>query len=202
MKILTQITLIISCLNSQIGATESVFDFKDPKNVNNIIFQMDAPLESINGSGDKISGNVTFNPEKPELTKGKIILESASLHVGNPVLKEHMHGKDWLEVDKYPTISFSLNKLHGIKKEGINYQAQAHGKMNIRNVTLDMKIPVKITYLKGMLVKRNRVEGDLLVIRSKFSVKRDDFNIQAGNNLEKVANQIEISLNVAGAHPF
>lgn len=202
MKILTQITLIISCLNSQIGATESVFDFKDPKNVNNIIFQMDAPLESINGSGDKISGNVTFNPEKPELTKGKIILESASLHVGNPVLKEHMHGKDWLEVDKYPTISFSLNKLHGIKKEGINYQAQAHGKMNIRNVTLDMKIPVKITYLKGMLAKRNRVEGDLLVIRSKFSVKRDDFNIQAGNNLEKVANQIEISLNVAGAHPF
>ncbi len=202
MKILTQITLIISCLNSQIGATESVFDFKDPKNVNNIIFQMDAPLESINGSGDKISGNVTFNPEKPELTKGKIILESASLHVGNPLLKEHMHGKDWLEVDKYPTISFSLHKLHEIKKEGINYSAQAHGKMNIRNVTLDMKIPVKITFLKGMLVKRNRVEGDLLVIRSKFSVKRDDFNIQAGNNLEKVANQIEISLNVAGAHPF
>ena len=202
MKILTQITLIISCLNSQIGATESVFDFKDPKNVNNIIFQMDAPLESINGSGDKISGNVTFNPEKPELTKGKIILESASLHVGNPLLKEHMHGKDWLEVDKYPTISFSLHKLHEIKKEGINYSAQAHGKMNIRNVTLDMKIPVKITFLKGLLVKRNRVEGDLLVIRSKFSVKRDDFNIQAGNNLEKVANQIEISLNVAGAHPF
>ena len=202
MKILTQITLIISCLNSQIGATESVFDFKDPKNVNNIIFQMDAPLESINGSGDKISGNVTFNPEKPELTKGKIILESASLHVGNPLLKEHMHGKDWLEVDKYPTISFSLHKLHEIKKEGINYSARAHGKMNIRNVTLDMKIPVKITFLKGMLVKRNRVEGDLLVIRSKFSVKRDDFNIQAGNNLEKVANQIEISLNVAGAHPF
>jgi polyisoprenoid-binding protein YceI len=163
---------------------------------------MDAPLESINGSGDKISGNVTFNPEKPELTKGKIILESASLHVGNPVLKEHMHGKDWLEVDKYPTISFSLHKLHEIKKDGINYSAQAHGKMNIRNVTLDMKIPVKITFLKGMLVKRNRVEGDLLVIRSKFTVKRDDFNIQAGNNLEKVANQIEISLNVAGAHPF
>ena len=202
MKILTQITLIISCLNSQIGATESVFDFKDPKNVNNIIFQMDAPLESINGSGDKISGNVTFNPEKPELTKGKIILESASLHVGNPVLKEHMHGKDWLEVDKYPTISFSRHKLHEIKKDGINYSAQAHGKMNIRNVTLDMKIPVKITFLKGMLVKRNRVEGDLLVIRSTFTVKRDDFNIQAGNNLEKVANQIEISLNVAGAHPF
>ena len=36
------------------------FDFKDPKGVNNIIFQMDAPLESINGSGDSITGKVTF----------------------------------------------------------------------------------------------------------------------------------------------
>ena len=30
-------------------SSETVFDFKDPKGVNNIIFQMDAPLESING---------------------------------------------------------------------------------------------------------------------------------------------------------
>ena len=178
------------------------FDFKDPKNVNNIIFQMDAPLESINGSGDSISGKVEFDPSKPENTKGKIILDAKSLHVGNPVLKEHMHGKDWLDVEKFPLIHFSLNQLQNIKRDGININADAHGKMTIRNITLDMKVPVKLTYLKGMLEKRNRVKGDLLVIRSKFSVKRDDFNIQAGQNLEKVANDIEISLNVAGAAPF
>lgn len=178
------------------------FDFKDPKNVNNIIFQMDAPLESINGSGDSISGVVKFDPEKPELTKGEIILDAKSLHVGNPVLKEHMHGKDWLNVEKFSSIRFSLNQLNDIKKDGIHLFANAHGKMTIRNITLDMKVPVKLTYLKGMLEKRNRVKGDLLVIRSKFSVKRDDFNIQAGQKLEKVANEIELSLNVAGAAPF
>jgi len=113
-----------------------------------------------------------------------------------------MHGNDWLDVQKFPTINFTLNKLKDIKQEGINYHANAHGKMKIRNVTLNMEIPVKITFLKGMLEKRNRVKGDLLIIRSKFSVNRDDFNIQAGQKLEKVANQIVISLNVAGAHPF
>ena len=163
---------------------------------------MDAPLESINGSGDGISGSVKFDPEKPELTKGEIILDAKSLHVGNPVLKEHMHGKDWLNVEKFPSIRFSLNQLNDIKKEGIHFLANAHGKMTIRNITLDMNVPVKLTYLKGMLEKRNRVKGDLLVIRSKFSVKRDDFNIQAGQKLEKVANEIELSLNVAGAAPF
>ena len=73
--------------------------------------------------------------------------------------------------------------------------------MTIRNVTIAMLIPVKITYLKGLLEKRNRVPGDLLVVRSKFVVKRDDFNIQKGKNLEKVSNEIEIILNLAGAAP-
>jgi hypothetical protein len=64
-----------------------------------------------------------------------------------------------------------------------------------------MDIPVKLTYLKGLLEKRNRTPGDLLILRAKFKVKRDDFNIQKGKNLEKVANEIEISLNLAGAYP-
>jgi polyisoprenoid-binding protein YceI len=162
---------------------------------------MDAPLESINGSGDRIYGEVSFNPKKPEDTKGTIFLDAKSLHVGNPVLKEHMHGEDWLNVEKYGQIKFQLSKLHNIKKTKNDLLADAKGKMSIRNITIEMNIPIKITYLKDLLIKRNRTPGDLLIIRSKFTVKRDDFDIQKGENLEKVANNIEISLNLAGAAP-
>ena len=178
------------------------FDFKDPKKVNNVIFQMDAPLESINGSGDSLWGTVTFDPSDPSATRGEIILDAKSLHVGNPVLKEHIHGKDWMNVEKFPAISFKLTKLENVKKQGIDVLADAKGKMTIRNVTMEMVIPVKITYLKGLLEKRNRVPGDLLILRSRFLVKRDDFEIRAGEKLEKVANEIEISLNLAGAAPI
>ena len=177
------------------------FDFKDPKGVNNIIFQMDAPLESINGSGDGIAGKVFFDPTKPENTKGTIFLDAKSLHVGNPVLKEHMHGEDWLNVEKFKLIKFKLSKLNNLRKVKNDFLADAKGKMSIRNVTIEMNIPIKITYLKDLLIKRNRTPGDLLIIRSKFIVTRDDFNIQKGQNLEKVANDIEISLNLAGAAP-
>jgi polyisoprenoid-binding protein YceI len=177
------------------------FDFKDPKGVNNIIFQMDAPLESINGSGDGITGKVFFDPTKPENTKGTIFLDAKSLHVGNPVLKEHMHGEDWLNVEKFKLIKFKLSKLNNLRKVKNDFLADAKGKMSIRNVTIEMNIPIKITYLKDLLIKRNRTPGDLLIIRSKFIVTRDDFNIQKGQNLEKVANNIEISLNLAGAAP-
>ena len=192
--------LVILFTLQQVKASE--FDFKDPKGVNNIIFQMDAPLESINGSGDEISGTVSFDPTQPEETKGTIILNSKSLHVGNPVLKEHMHGIDWLNVEKFKQIKFQLTKLHNIKKEKNEIHAVAKGKMTIRNITIEMNVPVKLTYLKGLLEKRNRTPGDLLILRSKFKVKRDDFDIQKGKNLEKVANDIEISLNLAGAFPY
>jgi polyisoprenoid-binding protein YceI len=162
---------------------------------------MDAPLESINGSADGISGVVSFDPAKPEQTSGQIILDASSLHVGNNVLKEHMHGKEWMNVVKYPSIRFNLSKLTDIKKKGIDLLALAEGKMTIRNITTHIQVPVRLTYLKDMLIKRNRVPGDLLVIRAKFIVKREDYNIQKGQNLEKVANDIEISLNLAGASP-
>ena len=184
-----------------LSASAINFDFKDPKGVNSIIFQMDAPLESINGSGDGIYGEITYNPKKPEDTKGTIFLDAKSLHVGNPVLKEHMHGEDWLNVEKYGQIKFQLSKLHNIKKTKNDLLAEAKGKMSIRNITIEMNIPIKITYLKDLLIKRNRTRGDLLIIRSKFTVKRDDFDIQKGEKLEKVANNIEISLNLAGAAP-
>ena len=84
----------------------------------------------------------------------------------------------------------------------MDFTGEVKGKMTIRNVTIAMNVPVKITYLKGLLEKRNRVPGDLLVVRSRFSVKRDDFDIQKGKNLDKVANEIEIILNLAGAAPY
>jgi polyisoprenoid-binding protein YceI len=177
------------------------FDFKDPKNVNNVIFQMDAPLESINGSGQGVAGIVKFDPDSPGATSGFITLDAASLHVGNPVLKEHIHGEEWMDVKKYPEIKFVLSEIENVRKDGIHLIGVAKGKMTIRHVTKNITASVKLTFLKGMLEKRNRVPGDLLVIRSKFVVKRSDFGIRPGEKLEKVSNEIEISLNVAGAAP-
>ena len=186
---------------SLVGATK-IFNFKDPKGVNTAIFQLDALLESINGSGGGISGTVSFDPEKPEDTKGTIILDAASLRVDNPVLQEHMHGEDWLNVSKFPNIEFFLTNLTNISTKDRSIFADAQGKMSIRNVTLKMTVPVELTYLAGMLEKRNKIAGDLLIVRAKILVKRDDFDIRPGEYLDKVANLIEISINLAGACPI
>ena len=43
------------------------------------------------------------------------------------------------------------------------------------------------------------MKGDLLVIRSTFTVKRSDFGINPGAPQEKVTDEIELTLSVAGA---
>jgi polyisoprenoid-binding protein YceI len=177
------------------------FDFKDPKGVNNAVFKTDAPLESINGTANGISGAVTFDPENPSATKGKIVVAANSLHVGNPTMKEHLHGEMWMNVAKFPEITFELGSLKNVKTEGNVTTADAVGTLTVKGLTKEITTPVKLTYLKDKLKARSGKDGDLLVLRSNFVIKRSDFGINAGKGEDKVSNEIDLSLSVAGTAP-
>ena len=177
------------------------FDFKDPKKVNNVVFLLDAPLESINGTAIGVSGTVTFDPAKPSATTGKIVLATSSLHVDNPVMKGHLLDEKWMHASKFPTIEFIVEKMTRVKTSGTTTTATIAGKLTVKGVTKKVTVPVRLTYLKGLLIKRNRVPGDLLVLRSDFTIKRSDYGINAGINEEKVSDEIELKLRVAGAAP-
>jgi hypothetical protein len=45
------------------------------------------------------------------------------------------------------------------------------------------------------------MKGDLLVIRSNFSINRSDFNIQPHQMESKVSDEIDLTLSIAGAAP-
>jgi polyisoprenoid-binding protein YceI len=177
------------------------FSFKDPKNVNNIIFKLDAPLEGINGSANGISGTVTFDPQNPGATKGKIVVASASLTVPNAMQTTHMHGRMWLDVENSPEITFEARELKNVKTDGNKTTADVVGTFTLKGVSRDMTIPVELSYLKDKLGERlgGQQKGDLLVIRSTFSIKRSDFGIQPGKMENKVSDTINLTLGIAGA---
>src|SRR5215471_6261906 len=103
--------LALAAFASPVWAAPGTFDFKDPKGVNNVVFKVDAPLEAVNGTASGISGTVTFDPENPGATKGKIVVASASLTVPNTMQKGHMQSPMWLDVAKYPEIIFEAKEL-------------------------------------------------------------------------------------------
>lgn len=200
MKLLSLIPLVT--LATSVYAAPQSFDFKDPKGVNNAVFSLDAPLESVNGSASGISGTVSFDPENPAATTGKIVVTSESLTVPNPLQKEHLHSANWLDAAKYPEITFTAKSLANVKTDGNVTTADVTGTFSLHGVEKEITVPVKLTYLKDKLGARvPNLKGDLLVIRANFAVHRGDFNIQKGNYEDKVGDEIHLSLSIAGASP-
>ena len=196
------VSLVVIGFASMALAAPQSFDFKDPKGVNNVQFLLDAPLEPISGSASGISGTVTFDAANPGATKGKIVVDAASLFVPNAMMKDHMHGKDWVDVANNKEIIFEAKELKNVKTTGDTTTADAVGSFTLKGVTKDITVPVKLTYLKDMLGKRmQNAKGDLLVIRANFSVKRTDYGINPKAPEDKVANTIDLTLSIAGASP-
>ncbi len=194
--------LVLTCFSGVALAAPQTFDFKDPKGVNNAGFKLDAPLESVNGSANGISGTVTFDPDKPAATTGKIVVATASLHVGNPMMKEHLHSDKWLDVARYPEITFVAKALKNAKTTDTTTTANVSGTLTIKSISKELTVPVKLTFLKDKLGQRvPNLKGDLLVIRANFAIKRSDFGIMPGQLEEKVSDSIDLTLSIAGASP-
>jgi polyisoprenoid-binding protein YceI len=202
MKHLINLLTLTTLASAALAAPQS-FDFKDPKGVNNAVFKLDAPLEAINGSASGISGTVTFDPAAPAATKGKIVVAAVSLHVPNPMMKEHLHGEQWLNVAKHQEITFEAKSLSNVKTTGDSTTADVTGTLSIKGVAKQVTAPVKFTYLKDKLGARTngQMQGDLLVIRANFAIKRSDFGINPNAPEDKVADTIELTLSIAGASP-
>ncbi len=200
MKTPLRVLFALTAVSAAAIAAPQTFDFKDPKGVNNAVFKLDAPLEAINGSASGISGSVTFDPASPAATKGKIVIAASSLHVPNPMMKEHLLGGQWMDVARHPEISFEVKDLKNVKTEGDNTTADAVGVFTAHGVSKELTVPVRLTYLKDKLALRvPGKQGDLLVIRANFTIKRADFGINPKAPSEKVSETIDLALSIAGA---
>lgn len=202
MKRLVYGIAVVATLAGSVLAAPQTFDFKDPKGVNNAIFKTDAVLESINGAANGISGTVTFDPQNPGATKGKIVVAANSLTVPNKMMNGHLFSPMWLDVEKYPDITFDVKDLKNVKTTGDTTTADATGTFTLHGVSKELTVPVKLTYLPGKLGQRvPNMNGDLLVVRTNFELKRSEFKINPGQGNDKVSDEINLSLSIAGASP-
>jgi polyisoprenoid-binding protein YceI len=106
----------------------------------------------------------------------------------------------WLDAAKYPEITFESKEFKNVQTAGDTTTADVTGTFTLKGVSKELTVPVKLTYLKDKLAERvPDQKGDLLVIRSRFTIKRSDFNINPGQFEDKVSDTIEINLSIAGA---
>lgn len=187
-------------LTAKVFAGAATFDFTDPSGVSNVKFDLTAPLESISGTANGISGSIEFDPAKPGVTSGVISVATASLMVPKSKMREHLMSNMWMGAKQFPEMKFELSGVSGLERvgEGV-FRGQAKGVMTLKGISKEADAAITIKHLAGELgAKLPGKLGDLLVVSGTLVVNRDDFNINAGQKLDKVANDIHIGLNLIG----
>lgn len=187
---------------SALQAAPKLFDFKDPKGVNHVMFMLDAPLEFISGNGNDIYGIVEFDKEHPGKTKGEIVLAVSSLSVSSEKMTNVMKGKKWLNLAKNKEIRFKFNSIQVNKEADGVVHADVTGVLTLMGVSKLVTAPVTITLAEGVAGKRSNSKTDkrdLLVVRSDFEIQLDTFGLilNAATKL-KVANDVQIKVVIAG----
>ena len=168
----TKLTILaLATLAGMALAAPQTFNFKDPKGINNAGFKLDAPLESINGSASGVSGTVTFDPENPGATSGKITVATSSLMVPNPMQRQHMLSDKWLDAAKFPEISFESKEFKNVQTVGDASTRENHFPTNPRYASsLPLNLSSTITFLAKIIYSETCAAARLWERSSRESV--------------------------------
>jgi len=198
------VCLFVALLPYVAKSAESTFDFRDPKEINALTFLLDAPLEPIAGWARGISGAVRFDPEAPSKMTGKIVVDTATLTVASVLMTEHLRSEAWLGATRHPTIEFVFKRVTDMLSPSPNvFELTVVGDFSCHGVTKELTIPIQARFLPGKFRSRYRSpgpDGDLLILRSDFTIHRSDFGIKPGAMTELVAEEIQIRVSIVGGN--
>ena len=186
-------------------AAPITFDMKDPKGVSGMSISIDSMLEPVRGHANGVTGSIDFDSVNPAKSSGQIVVDTRTIFLASQPMTDAMH-QDWcLDVKKYPTMTFTVKKISGVKKiKAGSWNVMVNGTLNMHGVTKPVSVAANVTYLPNMIKTRGGMEGvqgDLLKLQSKFSILRKDFKIAPDLNEQVIANRIDIDLALIGVAP-
>jgi len=179
---------------------EKTFNFTDKGKRNQASFFSTTPLEDITGLTNDINGKVSFNVNDIKSLKGELSVSTASIKTGIDLRDEHLRDADWLDAAKYPNIKFTITEVKDVKRLADNrLQIKFSGDFTLKGVTKKITGEATLTYLVESEQTKQRAPGDLLGVQAKFKVNLFDFGVKNKVIGQKVAEVVEVSVNMVGS---
>jgi polyisoprenoid-binding protein YceI len=95
----------------------------------------------VRGHFKNVQGSLRFDPKHPQHSAVSIKIDTRTLWTGEPDRDAHLRSADFLDVEKYPEITFTGDQVELI---GV-HDYLVRGDLTIRGVT--RRVPLKVTYL-------------------------------------------------------
>ena len=178
------------------------YDFKDPKSISAVSLSLDSPLEPIVGYAKGISGNLRFDPEHPEQATGGVSVDVSSVQFANEgytatAQNYALDGKRW------PTLTLVLRRVENVRRVSpTRFAGTVLADFTCRGVTVPKRLAVTADLFPGRAEERTNGahKGDLLVLRTRFSVSRKAHGISEGIPDAMVGDTIKVGVAVVGIH--
>lgn len=165
-----------------------------------VLFTSRALLEHIVGKSNRVVGYAVAEPtlDTVSIAGAHWVLPVSSIATGIPLRDSHLAGEDWLDARAYPTIEFTLTRMEDValikKGEGFStWSATLIGQMTIHGVTRELRVPdTRISLLDESERTASIAPGNLMFIKSSYSVRLSDYGIVNKDVPDKVSDQINL----------
>jgi len=96
-------------------------------------------ITNVRGHFKNIGGTLDFDPDYPEQASAQVTFDAATLWSGEPERDDHLRSDDFLDVERYPTISFRSTKVEPTARN----EYRVTGDLTIRGVTRPVALEVR-----------------------------------------------------------
>ena len=147
----------------------------------------------VHGLFGSVKGTIDFDPLKLEQAAVQAEIDAASINTGVEQRDGHLKSADFLEVEKYPGITFKSTR---VEPDGLD-RALVHGDLTIRGVT-------RPVVLQAKWAGPSRFDDDGKIytsfgFRAKTRINREDFGMVFNMPMEHggfmVGRQVHLTLN-------
>ncbi len=132
---------------------------------------------------NKTTGTIIYDKEA-RTGSVDITIDAKSVDTGVALFNEHIQGEDFLNTEKYPTITF---KSTGIKFEG-DKPVSIDGNLTIKGITK----PVQLTVTSFHAMLHPILKKDAIGANAVTKIKRSEFN--AGKYAPNVSDDVTLSI--------
>lgn len=151
-----------------------------------------AMVTKVRGHFEQFEGNAYIDSENPANSHVNVTIQAASINTNNQMRDDHLRTNDFLEVDKYPTITFKSTSVEKIDDENVRITGDLTIKTTTRPVTLDFEFGGSAVDPMGNT--RVGFEGET-------SINRQDYGVAFSAALETggllVSDKVGIDIEVA-----
>jgi len=152
-------------------------------------------ITNVKGNFTDFSGTIVYDPKDITRSSVSAVIKTASINTDNEKRDADLRSGRFLEVEKYPEITFKSTK---IEKKGKDYLATGH--LTIKDVTKEVSFPFT---LAGPM--KDPWGNDRIGIEAgPLTINRQDYRVSFNDKLDGgglvVSDEIVINLSVEGVH--